>query len=197
MLILEKNGFDARVLSYFRGILCHPSIFYPKKRFHIIKRSFHHDVSDFSLSFLLPRFIFLLKFNFAFSFVIYIIFWSIFFFSQLDELNLYFTPFIYFRYRNLSSLSSFLFRYLCFTVYSFVTSRSISSMCDLRFSFIRLMNFPLCYLYGLYFFSLDLLFFLISFTFRLAYISCNGFFIARKFWKWRWFLRQNISRNRS
>lgn len=118
MLILEKNGFDARVLSYFRGILCHPSIFYPKKRFHIIKRSFHHDVSDFSLSFLLPRFIFLLKFNFAFSFVIYIIFWSIFFFSQLDELNLYFTPFIYFRYRNLSSLSSFLFRYLCFTVYS-------------------------------------------------------------------------------
>lgn len=122
MLILEKNGFDARVLSYFRGILCHPSIFYPKKRFHIIKRSFHHNVSDFSLSFLLPRFIFLLKFNFAFSFVIYIIFWSIFFFSQLDELNLYFTPFIYFRYRNLSSLSSFLFRYLCFTVYSFVTS---------------------------------------------------------------------------
>lgn len=164
MLILEKNGFDARVLSYFRGILCHPSIFYPKKRFHIIKRSFHHDVSDFSLSFLLPRFIFLLKFNFAFSFVIYIIFWSIFFFSQLDELNLYFTPFIYFRYRNLSSLSSFLFRYLCFTVYSFVTSRSISSVYDLRFSFIRLMNFPLCYLYGLYFFSLDLLFFLISFS---------------------------------
>lgn len=72
MLIQGRNGFDARVLSYFPGILFLPNYLLPRNVFHIITPSI--IVSDFpSFSSFLPisRFVFLLKFNLYFrSFMI-------------------------------------------------------------------------------------------------------------------------------
>lgn len=100
-------------------------------------------IFPFFFFFFLPRFIFLLKFNFVFSFVIYIIFstrrlWIYILYNSLYILDIF--SFFLFRYR-ISALS-----FTCFVTYA---SSSISSVWFM-FSFIRIFVYTIpCFSHGL------------------------------------------------
>lgn len=121
-------------------------------------------------------------------------------------MNLYFTPnlyFIYFRYGILfffSDIVSLLYRLL---VRYFCASSNIFPSIfpyDLRFSFIRIFVYTipcfshgLCLLYDLWishYVIYSFFYHLLSFVWLTFSVITYGIFIARKFWKWRWFLRQ-------
>lgn len=121
-------------------------------------------------------------------------------------MNLYFTPnlyFIYFRYGILfffSDIVSLLYRLL--VRYFFASPGIFPSIfpCDLRFSFIRISVYTipcfshgLCFLYDLWishYVIYSFFYHLLSFIWLTFFVITYGIFIARKFWKWRWFLRR-------
>lgn len=134
-------------------------------------------------------------------------------FSSLSSFPLTWRIWIYILHRiyilyilDMEFFFSFQISYLCFIVYSFVTSLLLLVYFLVffrviwRFSFIRISVYTipcfshgLCLLYDLWishYVIYSFFYHLLSFVWLTFSVITYGIFIARKFWKWRWFLRQ-------